>query len=376
MEAIQNLNIQKMGTILQIIDDTEIVIESMHDPSKYISFDSVVCMEDHTPIGRVDDIFGSVDKPFYFVRLTVDQAILLKDRLSPKQDVYAVTVLSEFVEPDICYERFSSESEYEDSDDESMANTSTSKPTSKSPANRYGNSNRKYQSLRRQRASSVDRYGSALPNQPRGYGRNRGGYGRHRGRTDRNGNALPHYNRNREHGRNGYNGHTQSGYAQRGNTQTPPRMSGYGQNIGNQQTWTMNNSAAASWGGMGIPSSWSNLNNMSNMTNNMQSTFNPVQAAQYFRPQVNLIPSMNAYGTATNMMWSPQALLQQMQQQRITQSQSTTSQRQMTSMNTTNTQSAAMNTSSTTSVSTTVPKTSQKTGTVKVRSNPFSFGKK
>eukprot|EP01083_Nonionella_stella_P117701 351046_1 len=110
-ESIENLEIVRIGSIKNIINDIEIVIESFHSPETVITFDSVLCLSDHTAVGRVDDIFGAVKKPYYFVRLTVDKAMLLKDKITLNQDVYAVKPLCHFAVPPQTDERYSSESE-------------------------------------------------------------------------------------------------------------------------------------------------------------------------------------------------------------------------------------------------------------------------
>merc|ERR1712157_474606 len=85
VNSITDLQIEKIGSILRVIDEHQVVIESIHDPKSHISFGSVICLEDKTPIGRVDDIFGSIKKPLYFVRLPIEKAIELKDRLNVTQ---------------------------------------------------------------------------------------------------------------------------------------------------------------------------------------------------------------------------------------------------------------------------------------------------
>merc|ERR1712032_1794913 len=87
VESLKDLKIQKIGSIFQSTD-MELVIESCHDTSMCIGYDSVICLEDRTPLGRVDDIMGSIKKPFYFVRLTVDRATALEDQLKLGQEVY------------------------------------------------------------------------------------------------------------------------------------------------------------------------------------------------------------------------------------------------------------------------------------------------
>ena len=140
------MEIEKIGTIINIINDIELVVESDHEPSTVIKFDSTLCLEDRTTIGRVDDIFGAVKRPFYFVRLTVDKAIQLKDKLSLNQNVFAVKQLSDFVTPPETGERYSSASECDDaSSDDDFA-----------PNFNHNNKNNK-NNQRRQRAMSVDR---------------------------------------------------------------------------------------------------------------------------------------------------------------------------------------------------------------------------
>ncbi len=46
---------------------------------------------------RLDDIFGAVKKPYYFVRLTVDKAVILKDKMTLWQSMFAVKPVSTFV---------------------------------------------------------------------------------------------------------------------------------------------------------------------------------------------------------------------------------------------------------------------------------------
>merc|ERR1712228_444599 len=163
-EVIADMVIHKIGTISTIINDIEIVIESDHSPQTVITFDSVLCLSDHTAIGRVDDIFGAVKKPHYFVRLTVDKAVALKDKLLPRMDVFAVQSLTKYAIPPQTDERYSSESECDSSSSDGGYGPNRINIKEKQHKHKYPK--------QRKRTMSVDRSFNSQQNDSRNY-RNR-----------------------------------------------------------------------------------------------------------------------------------------------------------------------------------------------------------
>eukprot|EP01083_Nonionella_stella_P277120 942122_1 len=248
-ESIENMQIEKIGTIKNIINDIEIVIESIHSPQSVITFDSVLCLNDHTAIGRVDDIFGAVKKPYYFVRLTVDKATQLKDKITLNQYIYAVKPLSHFVIPPQTDERYSSQSECSDqsSDDEQY------RP--------------KYINKRKQRGMSVDRQISNKNNKNR----------------KNNTYKRKYYNNN-----NNYNNKRQRYSHPGANINTQPNVQPQFQNQFAQQMHAQQMQAQMQYQPYYYPS----FNALPTAIPPPQSnTMSAATTATYFRPQVNIIPS-------------------------------------------------------------------------------------
>ena len=132
----------------------------------------------------------------------------------------------------------------------------------------------------------------------------------------------------------------------------------------------MNMSNQGGFGGMGIPRSMGNLGST-------VSPFNPMQAAPYFQPQANILQT-----PYMGMMQSPQAMLQQlqqmqqqqrMQQQRMQQQRMQPAQQPQQPQQSQQTQ-QPQHMQPTQQATNTQP--AQATNKVRVRNNPFSFGKK
>jgi len=264
--------IHKIGTIRTIINDLEIVIESDHSPQSVITFDSVLCLADHTPIGRVDDIFGAVKKPHYFVRLTVDKAVALKDKIAQNMDVYAVQSLTKYAVPPQTDERYSSESECDDDDDSSSNEDYGPNRIDKLQQQQPVGVHKHKYPKRRKRTMSVDRGSVAGNGNQNGFG-NRG----NRRNVRRYGNGM------------GYGGNKRQRYSNPYVNMINP--SAYYSPFGALPT------------AIPPPTSQSAL---------MQ------QTASMFRPQVNIIPSMPMHMYSNAMMYQQQRMNAQQQQTAVT----------------------------------------------------------
>ncbi|PRP73577.1 hypothetical protein PROFUN_02586 [Planoprotostelium fungivorum] len=111
-----------IGTISHMVGDTVIIAGN---GGRILDLDSVLCLDDRSFLGSVEDVFGPVAKPFYTIRLYEGQD---KDRLIPGVYAHNVVGISKYVDPREIYQKGSDasgnfdeeprEDEIEYSDDE------------------------------------------------------------------------------------------------------------------------------------------------------------------------------------------------------------------------------------------------------------------
>src|SRR5690606_28085359 len=90
-----SLQIVFIGKIHSIVDDQIVIDTSPCFPvQSALDLDSVLCLEDRTPLGKIFDVFGPISSPFYSVRTS-----LTPDTPLPEvgKSVYCVPQLSSYV---------------------------------------------------------------------------------------------------------------------------------------------------------------------------------------------------------------------------------------------------------------------------------------
>ncbi|EFA80132.1 hypothetical protein PPL_06954 [Heterostelium album PN500] len=87
-----NTSINVLGTLSSLVDDM-IVIKSFPSSSSAkpmdrpaLDIDSIVCLEDRTPIGRIYEVFGQISDPYYSVRVPSNISIVIPSK-QPKQAI-------------------------------------------------------------------------------------------------------------------------------------------------------------------------------------------------------------------------------------------------------------------------------------------------